>query len=647
MTNQNEQDESIQTETEIDTAEFPMLERIAASTGFKAFHISSEIMKAVTELGFTEPTEIQAKTIPYLLAEDGDLIALASTGSGKTAAFGIPLIEQVDPNENKTQGLVLCPTRELALQVSEQIQKLSRYKKVSVATIFGGGSYTPQEKALRKGPQIIVATPGRLIDFIDQGLIDLKQVEILILDEADEMISLGFKEALETILSETADTAKKWMFSATMDRSVRSIADHYLNSPHEISQNKSAGLSDTIEQVYMTVRRENRAEALLRIIETNPEFYGIVFCQTKLEVADLTEKLLRNGLKAGCIHGDLKQGERTAILKKFKDKDVKVMIATDVAARGIDVKDLTHVVNHSLPWDVESYIHRIGRTARNGKKGTAISLISPEQVKLMARIIKTTGKPAVRQHVPRINEIKEVFLKKMLPNFFSGAVAKGENLEELKTMIRKVSAELEIDIENITAEDLLVKILGKQVTERFAGQKDDLDYLPADRAPRELSGEKGGSSSYRSSGGFERGERSDRRGGRGGGFDRRSRGGERPRFSEFKRAEGDRPYRAEGGRPDRAEGGRSERAEGGRPARTERTEGSRPSRFSASDRPRRTEGDRPVRAEGGRSERAEGGRSERTEGGRRPPERSGGGVRRGAGASSFRSQAKKPSSARH
>lgn len=392
------------------------------SISFEQLGVSKPTVENLLKLGFEKPTPIQVQSIPVLLKESNDFIGLASTGTGKTAAFGIPLIENIDPDKKKPQALILCPTRELALQVSDQLQQIGRHQNLKLATIYGGASYQKQTDSINRGAQVIVATPGRLVDFLEQKLINLSQVHTLILDEADEMISMGFQEDLEFILKAThnnADSSKKstrancktWLFSATMSQSIRRIADRYLHEPKTAQINRNQGLSSTVEQIYYASKNSNKLEVLSRILQTTQDFYGIIFCQTKQQVAEIDEMLRKRGFDVDCLHGDKTQKDREITLRKFKEGKTKVIVATDVAARGLDIKELTHIINFNLPWDVESYIHRSGRTGRNNQKGVAISLVSPEEMNRLIKIQRVTKVPMRKESIPTSESVTLVRIK--------------------------------------------------------------------------------------------------------------------------------------------------------------------------------------------------------------------------------------------
>lgn len=523
---------------------------------FETYALSDLTLRALKDLQFQNPTEIQQKVIPILIApESKDLIALAETGSGKTGAYGIPLIEKLDTQIKLTQALVLCPTRELAIQVSEQIQKIGKYKNMVVATIYGGASYRPQEQALRRGAHVIIATPGRLIDFLDQGRVKLGDLNVLVLDEADEMMSMGFQDALERVLKESSSSSRKWLFSATMSREIRSVAERYLDKPTQISLNKSGGLSPTIDQIYYTVKRQHKDEAIERILQVHTNFHGIVFCQTKSEVNELTIKLQKGGTAAESIHGDRTQFERESVLQRFRNKEVKVLVATDVAARGLDIKNLTHVINHSLPWDVESYIHRIGRTGRAGQKGSAFSLVSPDQVKKLVRIQRETGKSFTKGEIPSSNAVAyekvERYLAQILGTEWGEKNLKAHQLSLVQNLVQELLTNHSWESAPSQLPEIIARFVLIKYPDLFTQKEVDLDYMPG-REPHELSprgysdrargGSSGGryerSPSFSRSEGGERRPRPQQRADRG---ERTGRGGERSDRGARSAERGERP----------------------------------------------------------------------------------------------------------
>ena len=362
-------------------------------------------------MGFETPTEVQAQALPLLLGKSCDFIGLAATGTGKTAAFAIPLIEKIDPELREVQGLILCPTRELVIQVAGQINLLCRYMGIKALPVYGGASYGDQIRGLKQGAMIVVGTPGRLCDHMDRGTLNLDSAHTIILDEADEMISMGFKDDLEKILAETnADGSQIWLFSATMSRDVRKVADTYLNSPEQVHVNRTEMLSSGVEQIYYLASESNKPEVLAKLVDAAEDFYGLVFCQTKALVADVTEFLKERQLKVDCLHGDMDQRAREKTMRDFRDRRVNLLVCTDVASRGLDVKDVTHVINYSIPRELDSYVHRIGRTARSGKTGFAFSLVSPSQRGLIRRVEQMTQSKMKEGKIPTR---KDVGMKKV------------------------------------------------------------------------------------------------------------------------------------------------------------------------------------------------------------------------------------------
>jgi ATP-dependent RNA helicase DeaD len=380
-------------------------------TKFEDLKISAEVMRAITELGYEAATPIQAETLPLLLGNDTDYLGLAATGTGKTAAFGIPLLERTDREIRGVQALILCPTRELAIQVAGQIDLLGKYLGIKALPIYGGTGYGDQIYGLKNGATVVVGTPGRVVDHIEKGTLSLKNLKTLVLDEADEMISMGFQEDLEAVLRAAPEgQANIWLFSATMGREVQHVADNYLKNPQRVQINKTEVLSSTVEQIYFKTHEYDKPELLCRLIDGAEDFYGIVFCQTKALVADVTTFLSGKGYKADCLHGDLDQTARDRVMKAFRDRKISILIATDVACRGLDVKDVSHVVNYSIPRELDNYVHRIGRTARSGKAGIAFSLVTFSHRELIGKIERLT-KSTMKEGTPP--SLKDIALKRI------------------------------------------------------------------------------------------------------------------------------------------------------------------------------------------------------------------------------------------
>lgn len=373
---------------------------------FSESNLSPDIIKAVGELGYESPTEIQKQTIPFILSDIRDLIALAQTGTGKTAAFSLPILDMIDDTSRKIQLLVLAPTRELALQIAKDIKNYSKYlPNVKTTAVYGGSSITEQIRNLREKPQIIVGTPGRVIDLINRKALDFSQIHWLVLDEADEMLSMGFKDDLETILSETPETKQTLLFSATMNKEVEKISKNYLTNPHRISVGSINAVKKNIKHEYYVVNYRQKKEALKRLIDANPNQYSIIFCRTKMETQDVADFLMQNGYAADALHGDLSQAQRDTVMKKFRLKNIDILVATDVAARGLDVNSLTHVIHYSLPDDPEVFVHRSGRTGRAGKDGVSMALIKPEETRKLNQIKGQTKIEIVEKQIPKGEDI--------------------------------------------------------------------------------------------------------------------------------------------------------------------------------------------------------------------------------------------------
>lgn len=375
---------------------------------FNEMGLDPNILKAIEEIGFSVPTPVQEKSIPLLLQGQTDLIANAQTGTGKTAAFGLPVIQQTDTNLHNTQALILCPTRELCMQIAGDLAKFSKYlPQISVVPVYGGASIHVQIRNLDKGAHIVVATPGRAIDLLNHKKLNINNIRWLILDEADEMLSMGFREDLETIISKAPVSRQTMLFSATLSPEILSIASRYLVNPVEVSVGKKNAGADNVSHIYHLVHARDRYEALKRIADVNPKIYGIVFCRTRAEAKEVADNLIRDGYNADALHGDLSQDQRDIVMNRFRIRHLQLLVATDVAARGLDVNDLTHIINYDLPDDPEIYIHRSGRTGRAGRKGITFSIIHLKEKGKLKQIEKMLGKKIDYKPVPTGKEICE------------------------------------------------------------------------------------------------------------------------------------------------------------------------------------------------------------------------------------------------
>lgn len=368
---------------------------------FESLGIGEELLKSITSMGFTEPTPIQQKAIPVLLAGTKDFVGLASTGTGKTAAFGLPLLQLVDPSLRHAQALAICPTRELCVQITKDLTNYSKHLSgIQVTAVYGGASIGEQIRDLRRGPQIVVATPGRLIDLIERKAIHLEKIKYVVLDEADEMLNMGFREDIEFILQNTPERESAWLFSATMPSEVRQVSKRFMSEPVEVSIGKVNAANVNIDHQYYLTHGVNRYQTIKRIIDFNPGMYGIVFTRTKIDAQTVTENLIREGYDIEALHGDLTQAQRDKVMGRFREKSLQLLIATDVAARGIDVTGITHVINYELPDDPEVYTHRAGRTGRAGRSGICISLLTQREVFRLRQIERMINNKFHRMDIP-------------------------------------------------------------------------------------------------------------------------------------------------------------------------------------------------------------------------------------------------------
>ena len=488
---------------------------------FEELGVSEEIRKAIEELGFENPMPVQEEVIPYLLGNRNDVIALAQTGTGKTAAFGIPILQKIDPKSRDTQALVLSPTRELCLQIADDLRDFSKYMKgVNVVAVYGGTSIENQIHALRHGAQIIVATPGRLIDLMHRGKAKLEMVNNVVLDEADEMLDMGFSESINEIFEGVPEDRNTLLFSATMSREIEKIAKSYLREYKEIvvgSRNEGA---ENVNHIYYLVNAKDKYLALKRVVDFNPKIFGIIFCRTKLDTQEIADKLIRDGYNAESLHGDLSQQQRDLTMQKFRQHLTQLLVATDVAARGLDVDDLTHVINFGLPDDIESYTHRSGRTGRAGKKGTSISIIHTREKHKMRAIEKEIGKSFVEGDIPSPKEI----CKKQLYKVMDQIVKTDVNDEEIDPFMKDIKRYFEF----IDKEDIIKKIVSMEFGKFLAYYADAPEIeKPSTKATRE--DRRGGNSE-------RKGQRGDRSGARRG--QRKAESGYRRLFINLGKSDG-------------------------------------------------------------------------------------------------------------
>ena len=455
---------------------------------FEELGVSEEIRRAIEELGFEQPMPVQEAVIPYLLGNGNDVIALAQTGTGKTAAYGIPVLQKVDPTQKETQALILSPTRELCLQIADDLSNFSKYiDGLHVAAVYGGASIEMQSRQLRKGAQIIVATPGRLIDLMKRGVAKLDTVNNVVLDEADEMLNMGFSESINAIFEGVPSDRNTLLFSATMSREIEKIAKSYLHDYKEIvvgSRNEGA---EKVNHIYYMVHAKDKYLALKRIVDYYPSIFAIIFCRTKVETQEIADKLIRDGYNAEALHGDLSQQQRDLTMQKFRQHNVQFLVATDVAARGLDVDDLTHVINYGLPDDIESYTHRSGRTGRAGKKGTSISIIHTRERYKVKAIEKIIQKEFVDGTLPAAKDICSKQLYKVMDQILKVDV----NEEEIEPFLKDIYRHFEY----IDKEDIIKKIISMTFNRflEYYANAPEIEKPSGKRSDRE--GERGSRSS--------------------------------------------------------------------------------------------------------------------------------------------------------
>ncbi len=458
-------------------------------TKFEALGLNSALLNAITDLGFETPSEVQEKSIPLLLKDEIDLVALAQTGTGKTAAFGFPLIQKINSESRTTQGLILSPTRELCLQITNEMQLYSKYVKgLNTVAIYGGASITDQARQIKKGAQIVVATPGRMKDMIGRGIIDISKIDYCILDEADEMLNMGFYEDIKDILSNTPESKSTWLFSATMPKEVATIAKKFMHNPAEITVGAKNSGVDTVQHEYYVVGGRDRYSALKRLSDSNPGIFSVVFCRTKRDTQKVAEKLIEDGYNAGALHGDLSQNQRDLVMNAFRKKQIQMLVATDVAARGIDVDDITHVINYQLPDEIETYTHRSGRTGRAGKSGISMVIVTRSELRKIHAIEKKVQQKFIAKKIPTGIEICEIQLYHL-----ANRIRTTEINEEVKNYLPAINDVLE----GLDRDELIQKIVSVEFTRFFNyySKTKDLNSSEPDRGERRNDRESGDFSS--------------------------------------------------------------------------------------------------------------------------------------------------------
>lgn len=425
-------------------------------TKFETLGLEKPLLDAISDLGFESPSEVQEKAIPILLEEETDLVALAQTGTGKTAAFGFPMIQKIQAESRTTQGLILSPTRELCLQITNELKLYSKYiKGLNTVAIYGGASITEQARQIKRGAQIVVATPGRMKDMIGRKMVDISKIDYCILDEADEMLNMGFYEDIKDILSNTPEEKFTWLFSATMPKEVATIAKKFMHRPKEITVGAKNSGASTVQHEYYVVGGRDRYAALKRLADANPGIFSVVFCRTKRDTQKVAEKLIEDGYNAGALHGDLSQNQRDLVMSSFRKKQVQMLVATDVAARGIDVDDITHVINYQLPDEIETYTHRSGRTGRAGKSGISMVIVSRSELRKIKSIEKKIQQEFLSKKIPTGIEICEIQLYHL-----ANRIKETQVNEEIDNYLPAINDVLE----GLDREELIKKIVSVEFT---------------------------------------------------------------------------------------------------------------------------------------------------------------------------------------
>lgn len=470
---------------------------------FEAFQMSDEMRSAISDMGFTEASPIQAETYE-LIMEGRDLVAQAHTGSGKTAAYSIPSIEKIDLNDKSTQLLILCPTRELVMQVGVEVQKLAKYKDITIVTVYGGQQIDRQLSVLKRGAQILIATPGRLMDHMKRKSVDISKIKTVVLDEADEMLDMGFREDIHTILQDSPEERQTIMFSATMEKDILKLTQKFQNNPVIVNVMSEKLNNPEIEQVYFEVVSKNKLELLSRLLDMNNVQLGLIFCNTKSMVDDLVESLKTKGYFADGLHGDLNQNQREKVMRKFRTGSTQLLVATDVAGRGIDVDDVEAVFNYDLPRDDEDYVHRIGRTGRAGKKGKAFTFVSRKEVSSIKRIEKANGVQIFKKDAPGVEEIEEAKFNSFLEEIKS-EILKGD-LFEFKELVKSVMGE------NFSEIQVAAALMKMSIAKKSSNFDKSIDFDMGEYVEEKSRRSRGGRSRGQRNSGFGRANGSKERG---------------------------------------------------------------------------------------------------------------------------------------
>jgi ATP-dependent RNA helicase DeaD len=459
---------------------------------FEQLGLNEQLLDAIKDMGFETPSEVQEKAIPVLLEQDTDMVALAQTGTGKTAAFGFPMIQKIDSESKKTQGLILSPTRELCLQITNELKNYAKYvKSINVVAIYGGASISEQAREIKRGAQIVVATPGRMKDMINRNLVNISEINYCILDEADEMLNMGFYEDITSILSHTPHEKLTWLFSATMPKEVAGIAKKFMKKPVEITVGTKNAGSVNVQHEYYLVNGRERYLALKRLADANPDIFSVIFCRTKRDTQNVAEKLIEDGYNAAALHGDLSQNQRDLVMKAFRSNQIQMLVATDVAARGIDVDDITHVINYQLPDEIETYTHRSGRTGRAGKSGISMVILAKSEVRKIKAIEKKINKEFIKKSIPNGMEICEIQLYHL-----ASKIKNTEINPEVNNYLPAISDVLQ----GIDREELIKKMVSVEFSRFFNYYKNAKDLNASINGRDRGEEHRGGTDNYGSAG---------------------------------------------------------------------------------------------------------------------------------------------------